>query len=244
MLTSVQDAYEAIYTGRSYQHEMALVDVVLERRLGKWRSEDKEQPPRKVLEVGCGPGLRLSVLHQWHGKYLVEGLDRDPTMLALAARRVPGVPLHEEDMRDFDLGHQFDAVLCLFGVIGYMDDVAEMTRTLTAIRRHLVPGGVLMLEPWLSPEAVQPGYLESAFAERSGMEVARMNFTRVNGNKSQVSMHYLIGDANGIRHIQELKQRTLFTEAEYHDALEEAGFGDVALEAYGPQGRGLYVAQA
>ena len=43
VLTSVQDAYEAIYTGRSYQHEMALVDVVLERRLGKWRSEDKEQ---------------------------------------------------------------------------------------------------------------------------------------------------------------------------------------------------------
>src|SRR5690606_5632155 len=40
VLTSVQDAYEAIYTGRSYQHEMALVDVVLERRLGKWRSED------------------------------------------------------------------------------------------------------------------------------------------------------------------------------------------------------------
>ena len=35
MKTRVQDAYEALYTGKSYQHEVSLVDILLERRLGK-----------------------------------------------------------------------------------------------------------------------------------------------------------------------------------------------------------------
>lgn len=243
MLTSVQDAYEALYTGKSYQHEIGLVDAMLERRLGKWRSKDKKQPQRHLLEVGCGPGLRLSVLKQWHGKYRVEGLDRDPAMLSLAAKRVPGVPLHQADLRSFDLDTRYDGVLCLFGVIGYMSDLAEMTRALASMRRHLVPGGVLLLEPWLTPGAAEDGYLRTDFAERGEMEVARMNFTRVSGNKSLLDIHYLIGDGHGVRHVEELREMTLFTDAEYHEALSDGGFGDVALEAYGPQGRGLYVAQ-
>lgn len=244
MRSSVQDAYEALYTGKSYQHEIQLVDVQLDRRLGKWRSEDPEQPPRRVLEIGCGPGLRLSVLKQWHGKYDPEGLDKDKVMLALAKKRVPGVPLHRADMRAFDLGTRFDAVLCLFGVIGYTRSVLELTRALRAMRRHLVPGGVLLLEPWLSPESAEDGYLRSDFAERADLEVARMNFTRVRGKRSRVTIHYLIGDDHGVRHVVEQRVQTLFTEREYRKALRNAAFGDVGLESYGPQGRGLYVAQA
>ena len=217
MKTSVQDAYEALYTGKSYQHEVALVDVLLERRLGKWRLEDKGQPPRRVLEIGCGPGLRLAVLRQWHGRYHVEGLDQDATMLALAARRVPNVPLHQADMRTFDLGKSFDAVLCLFGVIGYMKDQKEMTKALQAMHRHLVPGGVLLLEPWLSPEMAEDGHLRTDFAERGEMEVSRMNFTRVKGSKSILTTHYLIGDELGVRHVEETRERTLFTDAQYRE---------------------------
>ncbi len=244
MLTRVQDAYEALYTGKSYQHEIALVEKVIERRLGKWRVNDKTQPPRRLLEIGCGPGLRLAVLKQWHGKYEVEGLDRDPTMLALAAKRVPGVPLHQADMRNFSLASRFDAVLCLFGVIGYMKDVTEMTTALGQMHQHLVPGGLLLLEPWLSVETATHGFLRADAAERAGMEVARMNYTSIKGNKSIINVHYLIGDEHGVRHTEEMREMTLFSEDEYRDALREAGFGDVALEAYGPQGRGLYIAQA
>lgn len=244
MLTRVQDAYEALYTGKSYQHEVALVDKVIERRFGKWRVTDKSQPPRRLLELGCGPGLRLAVLQQWHGKYEIEGLDRDPTMLALAAKRVPGVPLHEADMRSFSLDRTFDAVLCLFGMIGYLRDQAEMTTALRQMHKHLVPRGVLLLEPWLSLETAENGHLRADTAERAGMEVSRMNYTRVIGNKSLINIHYLIGDEHGVRHTEDLREMTLFTEQEYRGALRDAGFGDVALEAYGPQGRGLYIAQA
>lgn len=242
MINSVQDAYEALYTGKSYQHEVGLVDVVIDRKLGTAKPE-KKLPPRRVLEVGCGPGLRLAVLQQWRGKYLVEGLDRDPTMLTLAAKRVPDVPLHQGDMREFALEARYDAILCLFGVIGYMDDVEEMAEALTRMREHLAPKGVLLLEPWLTPDLATNRYLRADSAKRTGLEVQRMNFTRIVGNKSILSIHYLIGDQNGVRHVQELRELTLFTEEEYREALKLAGFGDVVLEAYGPQGRGLYIAQ-
>jgi SAM-dependent methyltransferase len=242
MISSVQDAYEALYTGKSYQHEIGLVDVVIDRKLGAAKP-GKRLPPRRVLEVGCGPGLRLAVLQQWRGKYEVEGLDRDPAMLALAARRVPGLPLHEADMRDFALESRYDAVLCLFGVIGYMADVDEMVEALTRMREHLLPKGVLLLEPWLTPDLATDRYLRADSARRTDLEVQRMNFTRVRGNKSILSVHYLIGDENGVRHVQEVRELTLFTEAQYREALQRAGYGDVMLEAYGPQGRGLYIAQ-
>ena len=51
MINSVQDAYEALYTGKSYQHEVGLVDVVIDRKLGT-AMPGKKLPPRRVLEVG------------------------------------------------------------------------------------------------------------------------------------------------------------------------------------------------
>ena len=242
MLAHVEDAYEALYTGRSYQHEIGMVDRILDVRLPQ-PEEDAEPVPRRVLEVGSGPGLRLAVLNQWHGKYAPEGLDRDPEMLRLAARRVPTVPLHLGDMRDFQLESRFDAVLCLFGMIGYLTDVADMTLALRCMRNHLVPGGALLLEPWLSPEQVTEGHVKIDRAVRPGLFVQRMNYTRIVKNRSELDIHYLIGTEQGVRHVQELRSLTLFTDAEYRQAFKAAGFGDVVLEAYGPQGRGLYIAQ-
>lgn len=242
MLRNAQDAYEAIYTGKSYQHEIGLVDAVLDHRLGISKAGEAKVA-RRVLEIGCGPGLRMAVLQQWHGKYEPEGLDRDPAMLKLAAKRVPGLPLHLGDMRDFTLEARYDGVLCLFGVIGYLANVAEMTKALKRMRVHLAPRGALLLEPWLTPDLVRDGFLQASKAKREGLEVARMNFTTVVGNKSRIDIHYLIGDEKGIRHLRSQRELTLFTDEQYRQGLRNAGFGDVELEAYGPQGRGLYVAQ-
>lgn len=242
MNTSVQDAYEALYAGKSYQHEMGLVDVVLDRHLVP-AGPGKKKPARQVLEIGCGPGLRLAVLQQMHGKYEPEGLDHDPAMLALARRRVRGLPLHQGDMRTFNLETRYDAILCLFGVIGYLKNLDDLTTALRNMREHLVPKGVFLLEPWLSPEAVIDGYLNAASARRNGLEVTRMTYTRVVGNKSRIDVHYLIGGKSGIHHVDECREMTLFTDEEYRTGLRDAGFGDVVLDAYGPQGRGLYTAQ-
>jgi len=69
-------------------------------------------------------------------------------MLQLAASRLPGVPLHPGDMRDFDLGERFDVVTCLGSSIAWMTTDADMRRAVANMARHLHPGGVLLIEPW------------------------------------------------------------------------------------------------
>src|SRR5690606_4491754 len=127
--------------------------------------------------------------------------------------------------------------------IGYMQDTADMTKALQQMREHLAPQGVLLLEPWLNPETVTDRFLRADAARRQGLEVTRMDYTRVVGNKSLLDVHYLIGDETGVRRVEGRREMTLFTGDEYREARRVAGFGDVMLEAYGPQGRGLYVAQ-
>ncbi len=241
MSTVFQEGYEALYTGRSYQHEIGLVDALLDRRLPAERGAEKKK--RSVLEVGCGPGLRLAVLNQWRGKYAPEGLDSSAELLGLARKRLPGVPVHRADMRNFSLSTRYDAVLCLFGVIGYMKDRGELVKAFTAMRKHLAPKGVLLLEPWLSPDQVKDGLVRTAVARRPGLEVTRMTATRVEGKKSVLSIKYLIGTDGQIQVHEQTRRLTLFTDEDYRTALAKAGFRNVALEAYGPQGRGLYVAE-
>ena len=111
-------------------------------------------PGNPLLDVACGTGQHLAYLQM---DYQVEGLDADPGMLALAAKRIPNVPLHQADMRDFDLGRQFQIMTCLFSAIGYMTSVRDLRRAIRTMARHLRADGVLIVEPWFTPERWHDG---------------------------------------------------------------------------------------
>jgi SAM-dependent methyltransferase len=76
-------------------------------------------------------------------------------MLEVAVGRLPGVPLHEVDMLTMDLGRRFDAVTCLFSSIGYAHTPERLQAAVATMARHLEPGGVLVLEPWLWPDMIR-----------------------------------------------------------------------------------------
>src|SRR5438067_67243 len=142
MFTRSAQLYDAIYSFKDYEGEATRLDELIRER---------KPDARTLLDVACGTGKHLEYLRT---RYDVEGLDLDPELLAIARERLPDVPLHEGDMRDFDLGRRFDAVTCLFSAIGYMLTVEELAAAVASMARHLEPGGVLLVEPWLEPEAV------------------------------------------------------------------------------------------
>jgi SAM-dependent methyltransferase len=223
--------YDAIYASiRDYPREAAELDrLIQERRPGA----------RTLLDVACGTGAHLEHLTG----YEVEGLDLDPEMLAVARERLPDVPFHQGDMADFDLGKRFDAVVCMFSSIGYVRTEEGLRSAIAAMARHLEPGAVLVVEPWLSPEVWRDRHVGAVFVDEPELKIARMNVAEREGNVSMVVFEYLVGTPDGIERFSEPHELGLFTVGQYLAAFRAAGL-EVDHDPEGPMGRGLYIATA
>lgn len=93
--------YDALYSWKDYQGEVEKLTAVIRSCV---------PDARTLLDVACGTGRDLELLSDG---YRFEGLDLDAQLLAVARERLPSVPLHSGDMRDFELGRRFDVVTCL-----------------------------------------------------------------------------------------------------------------------------------
>jgi SAM-dependent methyltransferase len=195
---------------------------------------------RTLLDVACGTGKHLELLR---AHYDVVGLDLDPELLAIARERLPGVELHEGDMTDFDLGRRFDAVTCLFSSIGYVVTVERLHEAVGAMARHLDPGGLLIVEPWLLPDAWRDGTVSMLRVDEPERKLVRMSRSLRRDRVSIVEFHYLIVTAAAGEHFVERHELGLFSDEDYRAAFAAAGLG-VEYDADGLMGRGLYVATA
>ncbi len=127
------DLYDPRRVARAYPFLIALF-----RRLG---------PIRSVLDVGCGTfAIDLPLLRRG---YEVVGRDVSPAMLRVAREKLPSARLHADvaqgDIRELRLGRTFDAILCL-GTFNYFTSAADVGRAFGVCRRHLRPGGLLVLD--------------------------------------------------------------------------------------------------
>lgn len=141
------EVYEIIYRSRGKDWAAEATGVAREIR-------SRKPDAASLLDVACGTGAHLKTFGEVFQH--TEGLEIAEPMRDLAARRLPEVKVHAGDMRAFDLGRTFDTVVCLFCAIGYLSEVEDMRSAVAAMARHLVPGGVLVIEPWWFPEAPTP----------------------------------------------------------------------------------------
>jgi SAM-dependent methyltransferase len=231
MFTKSARFYDAVYSFKDYAAEAAKVDALIKERNPRART---------LLDVACGTGMHLEHLR---GRYDAEGLDLDPELLAIARERLPGILLHEGDMTAFDLGRRFDAVTCLFSSIGYARTVEDLNRAVAAMAGHLEPGGVLIVEPWLTPEVWQDGHLGAVFVDEPDLKIARVNLAERDGRLSRFVFHYLVLTAEGVERFEEPHELRLFTHDENTAAFGAAGL-EVEHDPEGLMGRGLYIGGA
>ncbi len=221
--------YDALYDWKDYAAESERLDRLIRARV---------PDARTLLDVACGTGLHLAQLAT---RYEAEGLDLDPELLAVARNRVPEVPLHEADMTDFSLDQQFDAVVCLFSSIGYVRTADGLHAALAAMAKHTQRDGVLVVEPWLTPDKWRPGVFGALFAETDDWAVARMNTSsEVADGLTILDMHYLVATAEGVEHFVERHELGMFTHEDYMLAFRAAGV-EVEHDVEGLMGRGLYI---
>lgn len=192
---------------------------------------------RRILEVACGTGQFLRRLMK---KYEVEGADSSSEMLAIAAVHCLGIPLHEMNMVDLSLPGRFDVVACLFSAIAYVRTVDRMNQAVERMAEHLNPGGILIIEPYFSPETIWRNDVRLNTYEGPDQKIAWMYTMKVEGRLAIADYHFLVGDEAGVEHFVERHECGLFTDAEYRASMERLGL-KVSYDAAGVYGRGMYV---
>jgi dTDP-3-amino-3,4,6-trideoxy-alpha-D-glucopyranose N,N-dimethyltransferase len=145
-------------------------------------------------------------------------------------------------MSDFCLSQRYNAVLCLFGSIGYLQTLDRVRRAFTCFRDHITADGIIVVEPWFAPGRLDPTRVARQTGEANGIRVSRVSRVEIEGSISRLHFDYEIRDPTGTRHANEVHALGLFTTAELLQVFQEAG-----LQAdHHPKGltdRGLYLAR-
>ena len=229
MFDKSADLYDAIYSFKDYAAEAAEIHRLIQER---------KPGARTLLDVACGTGAHLEQLAR---DYEVEGLDLEGALLEMARARLPDVSLHKGDMVSFDLEKTFDVVTCLFSSIGYVETETNLGSAIETMARHLEPGGVLIVEPWLEPGVFTDGHLDMTLVDEPELKVARVNRSRIDDGVSVLEFQYLVARGDGISHFTETHRLGLFSTDQHVRAFEAAGLS-VDHDPEGLMGRGLYVA--
>lgn len=224
------EVYDLIYSKKDYETEADKISDIITQRC--------ESGGKDLLEAACGTGTYMELLID---RFNVEGFDLSSQQVEGAKTKLPGVKIEVADMTEFDMGKQYDAVICLFSSIGYVQTPEKLDMAIGAFGRHIKPGGVLIVEPWLPKEVFKPGHVSIDTNQNDSMAVSRIGITSVEGNISVLSMHHMVGTAEGVEHFVEEHKLGLFSDQDFTNAYKKAGL-DIEKDPKGLTGnRGLYI---
>jgi len=138
---SVEDRLARYY---DLEHDVLVADAAVYGELAR-----RQEGP--VLELGCGSGRLMAALSR-AGQRVV-GVDSAAAMLQRAEARLRGATdlrggweLHRADARRLDLGERFGLVLAALDLLGYFHSREDQLAFLAVARRHLRPGGLLVVD--------------------------------------------------------------------------------------------------
>ncbi len=97
--------------------------------------------PSSVLDAGCGSG-RVAIELSRRGIPVV-GIDRDPSMIATARQRGPGIDFEVADVAEVDLGRTFGLVV-MAGNVPLFTPPGTQAALVAGCARHLGVGGLLV----------------------------------------------------------------------------------------------------
>ena len=216
---SYAEYYDLLYLDKDYEAESNYVDSLIREFAGDGRD---------VLELGCGTGIHAGYLAT--KGYHVVGVDRSVDMLAIARTRVDqsdtlprslGPTFVQADIRNFSLA--------LFDVASYLTTTQDLKKMLSATKKHLRQGGLLIFDCWYGPAvyAQKPSQRIKRF-ENDSYRVVRIAEPNFDCRKNLITVNFEIFIENKqsgeIKVFDEVHPMRCYFEAELEDVLSQFGF--------------------
>lgn len=126
----------------------------------------------RVLDLGCGTGGHAIPLARMG--YRVTGVDSSKPMVDIAMEKAADVSaefLHQ-DMRELNLGGEFDAAICMFGGFGHIIETTDVRRALRGIHLQLRKSAPFIFEYWLIG-GTKPEHKATEEVEQGGLRIVR-----------------------------------------------------------------------
>lgn len=192
-----------------------------------------------LLDIGVATGEHLRHLC---ADFACTGLDVSPRLLELAEQKLGSqVTLHRADMTSFELTQRFDAIICLWGTIAYAGSVDGLADVARRMATHLEGGGIVVVEPWLTPDLFDDPGMTTVTTDRDRDPVLTVvTATSRRGRVATLRRLYAAASPDRIDTVEEHHELGLFTSAEYRGVFEDAGFV-VEWQSPGLTGRGLLI---
>lgn len=226
--------YDSMYADKDYAGECAYLQKLFKKAGLK---------PATILDLGCGTGSHAVPLAK--KGYKVTGVDRSPGMLAEAARkaREAGVTARfiEGDLTKLRSPGRFDAVICMFAVMGYQLSNGDLAAVCRLARESLAPGGVFVFDCWYGPAVLTcpPVTKIKEVPAARGEKIIRYTTPELNAFKQTVKVNFRVWRVkkNMVSENSETHEMRFFFPQEIKYFLEAAGFAKVEIYPFLETGR-------
>ncbi|MBN2380815.1 class I SAM-dependent methyltransferase [candidate division WOR-3 bacterium] len=185
--------------------------------------EFSKMDARTLLDITCGAGKNDFTLKKY---FDVTGLDASEAMLENARKLNPECTYIQGDMRDFDLGKEFDAVYVNDG-IAYITTGDDLEKTFACAARHLKPGGVMLTiaEKYKGNFKQNQTKIFHSTGDEPLITYIENNFDPDPADTtSETTFVYLIRERGKLRIEHDFHTFGLFTIETWREKLKKAGF--------------------